>query len=128
MEFFKNPNMEEKYHFLKANYGLMLKQTPFNKFGFTFNYISTLPASIINCCYQINNNFKLYLNTIFNRNELLVKLGEDKFSAAVSSNYKNDYIEVNTELNNKGEVKFLSSFSFNKNIDFLINFCYYYFA
>ena len=128
MEFFKNPNMEEKYHFLKANYGLMLKQTPFNKFGFTFNYISTLPASIINCCYQINNNFKLYLNTIFNRNELLVKLGEDKFSAAVSSNYKNDYIEVNTELNNKGEVKFLSSFSFNKNIDILMNFSYDHFA
>ena len=128
MEFFKNPNMEEKYHFLKANYGLMLKQTPFNKFGFTFNYISTLPASIINCCYQINNNFKLYLNTIFNRNELLVRLGQEKFSAAVSSYYKNDYVEVNTELNNKGEIKLLGSLSFNKNIDILMNFSYDHFA
>lgn len=124
MEFFKNPNMEEKYHFLKANYGIMLKQTPYNKFGFTFNYISTLPASIINCCYKINNNFKLYLNTIFNRNEMLIKLGQDKFSAAISSYYKNNYIELNSELNNKGEVKFLSSFSCNKYIDVLMNFSY----
>ncbi len=128
MEFFRNPNKEEKYHFLKANYGIMLKQTPQNKFGFTFNYISTLPASIINCCYQINNNFKLYLNTVFNRNELLIKLGQDKFSAAVSSFYKNDFIEMNTELNNKGEVKFLSSFSCNKYIDVLMNFTYSHFT
>ena len=124
MEFFRNPYMEKKYHFLKANYGLMLKQTPQNKFGFTFNYISTLPASIINCCYQINNNFKLYLNTVFNRNEMLIKLGQGKFNGSVSSYYKNDFIEVNTELNNKGEFKFLSCFSFNKYIDVLANFSY----
>ena len=124
MEFFRNPFMEKKYHFLKANYGLMLKQTPQNKFGLTFNYISTLPASIINCCYQINNNFKLYLNTVFNRNELLIKLGQGKFSGAVSSFYKNDFIEINNELNNKGEFKFLSCFSFNKYIDVLANFSY----
>mgnify|MGYP006873113665 CR=1 FL=1 len=124
MEFFRNPYMEKKYHFLKANYGLMLKQTPQNKFGLTFNYISTLPASIINCCYQINNNFKLYLNTVFNRNELLIKLGQGKFNGSISGYYKNDFIEVNTELNNKGEFKFLSSFSFNKYIDVLTNFSY----
>ena len=124
MEFFKNPNKEEKYHFLKANYGLMLKQSPLNKLGITFNYISTLPASIINCCYCINNNFKLYLNTIFNRNELLIKLGQDKFSTAVSSYYKNDFIEMNSELNNKGEFKFMSSFSCNKYIDVLMNLTY----
>ncbi len=128
MEFFRNPNKEEKYHFLKANYGIMLKQTPLNKLGFTFNYISTLPASIINCCYQINSNFKLYLNTVFNRNELLIKLGQDKFTAAVSSFYKNNFIEVNSELNNKGEFKCLSSFSCNKYIDVLMNFTYSHFA
>ena len=61
---------------------------------------------------------------MFNRNELLIKLGQDKFSAAVSSFYKNDFIEMNTELNNKGEVKFLSSFSCNKYIDVLMNFTY----
>ena len=54
MEFFKNPVIEEKYHFIKANYGLMLKQTPFNNFGFTFNYISLYPASIFNFCYRLN--------------------------------------------------------------------------
>lgn len=126
MEFFRNPYpyIEKKYHFLKANYGLILKQTPQNKFGITFNYISTLPASIINCCYQINNNFKLYLNTVFNRNEMLIKLGQGKFNGSISSYYKNDFIEVNTELNNKGEFKFLSCFSFNKYIDVLANFSY----
>ena len=128
MEFFRNPNKEEKYHFLKANYGIMLKQNPYNNFGFTFNYFSTLPASIINCCYRINNNFKLYINTVFNRNELMKKLGQDKFSASISSYYKNDYIEANTELNNKGEVKFLGSYSFNKYIDVLMNFSYDHFA
>lgn len=128
MEFFKNPNMKEKYHFLKANYGIMLKQTPYNKFGFTFNYISTLPASIINCCYQINDNFKLYLNTMFNKNELMRRLGQDKFTAAISSYYKNNYIEVNTELNNKGEINFLSSFSCNKYADVLMNFSYDHFV
>ena len=128
MEFFRNPKKEAKSHFLKANYGIMLKQTPLNKFGITFNYISTLPASIINCCYQINNNFKLYLNTVFNRNELLIKMGQDKFSAALSSCYQNDFIVMNTELNNKGEVKFLSTFSYNKYIDILMNFTYSHFA
>ena len=127
MEFFRNPKKEEKSHFLKANYGIMLKQTPLNKLGITFNYISTLPSSIINCCYQINNHFKLYLNTVFNRNELLIKLGQDKFSAALSSCYQNDFIEMNTELNNKGEMKFLSSFSYNKYIDILMNFTYSHF-
>ena len=128
MEFFRNPNREEKYHFLKANYGIMLKQTPFNKFGFTFNYFSTLPASIFNFCYQVNNNFKLYLNTIFNRNELMMKLGQDKFSSSISSCYKNDFIEMNTELNNKGVFKFLGSFSCNKYIDVLLNFSYDHFS
>ena len=128
MEFFKNPNKEEKYHLLKANYGIMLKQTPFNNFGFTFNYISTLPASIINICYKINDNFKLYLNTTFNRNELILKSGKPKFNAAISSFYKNDYIELNTEFNKKGEIKFLSSFSCNKYIDILMNFNYQHFA
>ena len=124
MEFFRNPNKEEKYHFLKANYGIMLKQSPFNKFGFTFNYNSTIPASIINCSYQINNNFKLYLNTIYNKNDLLIKLGQDKLVTAISSYYKNNYIEINAEINNKAEVKFIGSFSFNKYLDILMNFGY----
>ena len=128
MEFFKNPNMEEKYHFLKANYGIMLKQSPQNKFGFTFNYISSFPLSIINCCYRINENFKLFLNTTFSRNELLKKLGQDKFTAAISSLYKNNFIEMNTELNNKGEVKLSTSFSFNKYIDVLMNVGYDHFS
>ena len=92
MEFFRNPNKEEKYHFLKANYGIMLKQSPYNKFGFSFNYNSTIPASIINCSYQINDNFKL-----------------------------------NAEINNKAEVKFLGTFSFNKYLDILMNFSYSHF-
>jgi hypothetical protein len=124
MEFFRNPNKEEKYHFLKANYGIMLKQTPFNKFGFTFNYNSTIPASIINCSYQINNNFKLYLNTIYNKNNLLIKLGQDKLITSISSYYKNNYVEFNAEINNKAEVKFIGSFSFNKYLDILMNFGY----
>ena len=124
MEFFKNPKNEEKYHFLKANYGIMLKQTPMNKLGFTFNYISNLPASIVNLCYNINNNFKIYLNTVFNKNEMLIKLGQDKFSAAISSYYRNDFIEMNNELNHKGEIKVMSSFSFNKYVDVLMNFSY----
>ena len=124
MEFFRNPNTEEKYHFLKANYGIMFKQTPFNKFGFTFNYNSTIPASIINCSYRINKNFRLYLNTIYNKNELLIKLGQDKLSTAISSYYKNNYVEFNAELNNKAEFKFIGSFSFNKYLDILINFGY----
>jgi len=127
MEFFRNPNKEEKYHFLKANYGIMLKQTPFNKFGFTFNYNSTIPASIINCSYRINNNFKLYLNTIYNKNDLLIKLGQDKLSTALSCFYKNKYIEVNAEINNKKEIKFMGSFSFNKYLDVLMNFSYSHF-
>ena len=122
MEFFRNPNKEEKYHFLKANYGIMLKQTPFNKFGFTFNYNSTIPASIINCSYQINNNFRLYLNTIYNKNELLIKLGQDKLSTSISTYYKNNYVEFNAEINNKREFKFIGSFSFNKYLDILTNF------
>ena len=124
MEFFRNPNKEEKYHFLKANYGIMLKQTPFNKFGFTFNYNSTIPASIINCSYQINNNFKLYLNTIYNKNNLLIKLGQDKLITSISSYYKNNYVEFNAEINNNAEVKFIGSFSFNKYLDILMNFGY----
>ena len=124
MEFFRNPNKEEKYHFLKANYGIMLKQSPFNKFGFTFNYNSTIPASIINCSYQINNNFKLYLNTIYNKNNLLIKLGQDKLITSISSYYKNNYVEFNAEINNKAEVKFIGSFSFNKYLDILMNFGY----
>ena len=124
MEFFKNPNKEEKNHFLKANYGIMLKQTPLNKLGFTFNYISNLPASIVNLCYNINNNFKIYLNTVFNKNELLKKLGQDKVTASISSYYRNDFIEMDTELNHKGEIKVMSSFSCNKYVDVLMNFCY----
>ena len=124
MEFFRNPNKEEKYHFLKANYGIMLKQTPFNKFGFTFNYNSTIPASIINCSYQINNNFKLYLNTIYNKNNLLIKLGQDKLITSISSYYKNNYVEFNAEINNNAEIKFIGSFSFNKYLDILMNFGY----
>ena len=128
MEFFKNPNKEEKYHFLKANYGIMLKQTPFNNFGFTFNYISILPASIINICYRINDNFRLYLNTIYNRNKIMMKLGKEKFNLAISSFYKNNFIELNTELNKKGDIKFYSSLSYNKYIDVLMNFTYQHFA
>lgn len=124
MEFFKNQNNQEKYHFLKANYGLFLKQTPKNKFGFSFNYISTLPGAIFNCCYQINNNFKLYLNTLFNKNELLLKLGQEKFTASVSSYYKNNFIEMNSELNYKGEIKLMNKFFFNRYIDILFNFIY----
>lgn len=124
MEFFRNPNKEEKYHFLKANYGIMLKQSPTNKFGFTFNYNSTIPASIINCSYQVSNNFKLYLNTIYNKNDLLIKLGQDKLITAISSYYKNNYFEFNAEINNKAEVKFIGSFSFNKYLDILMNFGY----
>ena len=127
MEFFRNQNKEEKYHFLKANYGIMLKQTPYNKFGFTFNYNSTLPASIINCSYKVNDNFKLYLNTIYNKNELLIKLGQDRLTAAISSYYKNKYIEFNSEINNKAELKFIGSFSFNKYLDVLMNFGYSHF-
>ena len=106
MEFFRNPNKEEKYHFLKANYGIMF------------------PASIINCSYQINNNFKLYLNTIYNKNNLLIKLGQDKLITSISSYYKNNYVEFNAEINNKAEVKFIGSFSFNKYLDILMNFGY----
>ena len=127
MEFFRNPNKEEKYHFLKANYGIMLKQSLFNKFGFTFNYNSTIPASIINCSYRINNNFKLYLNTIYNKNEILIKLGQDKLSTAISSFYKNKYVEINAEINNKAELKFIGSFSFNKYLNILMNFGYSHF-
>ena len=105
----------------------MLKQTPFNKFGFTFNYNSTIPASIINCSYRINNNFKLYLNTVYNKNDLLIKLGQDKLSTALSCFYKNKYIEVNAEINNKKEIKFMGSFSFNKYLDVLMNFSYSHF-
>ena len=127
MEFFRNPNKEEKYHFLKANYGIMLKQSPFNNFGFSFNYNSTIPASIINCSYRINNNFKLFMNTIYNKNQLLIKLGQDKFSTAISSCYKNKYMELNAEINNKADFKFLGSFSFNKYLDVLMNFGYSHF-
>ena len=128
MEFFKNPNKEEKYHFLKANYGIMLKQSPLNKFGFTFNYISSFPLSILNCCYSITDNFKLFLNASFHKNEFLMKLGQDKFTASISSCYKNDFFEMNTELTNKGEVKLYSSLSCNKYIDVLMNFGYDHFA
>ena len=124
MEFFRNPNKEEKYHFLKANYGIMLKQTPYNRFGFSFNYNSTIPVSIINCSYRINNNFKLYMNTIYNKNQLLIKLGQDKFATAISSYYKNKYIELNAEINNKADFKFLGIFSFNKYLDVSMNFGY----
>ena len=124
MEFFRNPNKEEKYHFLKANYGIMLKQSLNNKLGFTFNYNSIIPASIINCSYKINNNFKIFLNTIYNKNELLIKLGQNKLNTAISSFYKNKYIELNAEINNKAEIKFISSFSFNKYLDILMNFSY----
>ena len=124
MEFFRNPNKEEKYHFLKANYGIMLKQSLNNKLGFTFNYNSIIPASIINCSYKINNNFKIFLNTIYNKNELLIKLGQNKLSTAISSFYKNKYIELDAEINNKAEIKFISSFSFNKYLDILMNFSY----
>ena len=124
MEFFKNPNIEEKSYFLKANYGILLKQTEFNKLGIIFNYISTLPGAIFNCSYQINDNFKIFLNTGFNKNEIMLKYGCDKFTGAISSFYKNDFIELNTELNNKGEVKFLSKFFFNKYFDILTNFTY----
>ena len=124
MEFFRNPNKKEKYHFLKANYGIMLKQTSYNKFGFTFNYNSAIPASIINCCYKVNNNFKIYLNTIYNKNELLIKLGQKKLSTSISSFYKNNFIELNTEINNKTDVKFMGSLSFNKYLDILVNFGY----
>ena len=124
MEFFKNPIMGEKSHFLKANYGILLKQTQFNKLGFTFNYISSLPAAKFNCSYQISDNFKLFLNTDFNKNETMLKYGFDKFYGTISSFYKNDFIELNTELNNKGEVKFLSKFIFNKYFDILTNFTY----
>ena len=127
MEFFRNPNKEEKYHFLKANYGIMLKQSPSNNFGFSFNYNSTIPASIINCSYRINNNFKLYMNTIYNKNQLLIKLGQDKLITSISSHYKNKYIELNAEINNKAEFKFLGSFSFNKFLDVLMNFGYSHF-
>ena len=127
MEFFRNPNKEEKYHFLKANYGIMLKQTPYNRFGFSFNYNSTIPASIINCSYRINNNFKLYMNTIYNKNQLLIKLGQDKFATAISSYYKNKYIELNAEINNKADFKFLGIFSFNKYLDVSMNFGYSHF-
>ena len=127
MEFFRNPNKEEKYHFLKANYCIMLKQSYFNKFGFSFNYNSTIPASIINCFYQVNDNFKLYLSTIYNKNELLIKLGQDKLSTAISSFYKNNYVEFNAEINNKAEVKFIGSFNFNKYLDILMNFGYAHF-
>ena len=127
MEFFRNPNKEEKYHFLKANYGIMLKQSPSNNFGFSFNYNSTIPASIINCSYRINNNFKLYMNTIYNKNQLLIKLGQDKLITSISSHYKNKYIELNAEINNKAEFKFLGSFSFNKYLDVLMNFGYSHF-
>ena len=124
MEFFRNPNKKEKYHYLKANYGIMLKQTPYNKFGFSFNYNSIFPASIINCGYRINDNFKLYLNAIYNKNELLIKLGQDKLSSSISSYYKNNFVELNAEINNKAEVKFMSSFFVNKYIDVLMNFTY----
>ena len=124
MEFFRNPNKEEKYHFLKANYGIMLKQSLNNKLGFTFNYNSIIPASIINCSYKINNNFKIFLNKIYNKNELLIKLGQNKLTTAISSFYKNKYIELNAEINNKAEIKFISSFSFNKYLDILMNFSY----
>ena len=124
MEFFKNPNIEEKSHFLKANYGILLKQTQFNRLGITFNYISTLPGAIFNCSYRINDNFKLFLNTALNKNEIMLKYGSERFIGVISSFYKNDFIELNTELNNKGEVKFLSKFIFNKYFDILTNFSY----
>ena len=124
MEFFRNPNKEEKYHYLKANYGIMLKQSPYNKFGFTFNYNSNIQASIINLCYRVNNNFKLYMNTIYNKNDLLIKLGQDKLSTAISAFYKNKFFEFNAEINHKAEVKFMGAFSFNKYLDVLMNFNY----
>lgn len=127
MEFFKNPfyGQDKKYHFLKANYALFLKQfPPKRKFGFTFNYLSTLPGVVFNCSYFINNNFKLYLNTLFNKNELLQKLGQEKFSASVLSFYKNNYLELNSEINHKGEIKFLSKFFIHKNIEILSNFVF----
>ena len=89
MEFFRNPNKEEKY--------------------------------------RINNNFKLYMNTIYNKNQLLIKLGQDKFATAISSYYKNKYIELNAEINNKADFKFLGIFSFNKYLDVSMNFGYSHF-
>jgi hypothetical protein len=64
------------------------------------------------------------MNTIYDKNDLLIKLGQDKLSTAISAFYKNKFFEFNAEINHKAEVKFMGAFSFNKYLDVLMNFNY----